>query len=412
MDWDSAFASRARHMQSSEIREFLKILQDTDVVSFAGGIPDATLFPLDDIRDVVAEAMRNDDDARMALQYAATEGYGPLRQWIAEYMTRAGVPCDEDNVLVTTGSQQALELLAKMFLGPGDTALVQEPTFLGALQAFGAYQPRYQTFRNDLVPSAEDVRTDALRHGSTLRFAYGVSDFCNPSGESLSLELRHRLLDQLSELGVPLIEDNPYQELWFDRSPDRSCAALAISRCGSIEKSPVVFCGSFSKVLVPGLRVGWMCGARGVIRQAAMAKQAADLHTPVLNQMIVHRLAVRTLERHLPLLREAYARKRDIMLDALAAAMPHGVRWTRPAGGLFTMLTMPLGLDATDLLRRSLREARVAFVPGRAFFAHRDHGNTARLNFSHPNRSDIQDGIARLGALVSEVVASMRTSAA
>jgi DNA-binding transcriptional MocR family regulator len=400
VDWSDWFAARVSRMRASEIRELLKLLENPDVVSFAGGIPDPALFPMDAIRAAYADILADPQLGGAALQYSVSEGYGPLRQWIAGYMGRRGVPCELDNIVITSGSQQGLDFIAKLFVHPGDTVLVQEPTYLGALQAFNAYEPQYDLlFRAGAT--AEDYRKRAAANGGRVALAYVVSDFANPSGETLTAGERQAVLDLGRELDVPVLEDAAYEALRFDGEPVTALAALDVAHGGGIDRSRVIYCGTFSKTVCPGLRVGWICAARDIAHKIVLAKQGADLHSATINQMVVHRIASTMFDQHVATLLPPYRRRRDAMLAALAAHMPAGVRWSKPEGGMFVWITLPEGVDGAELLERSLLEERIGFVPGGAFSPHGDVRNTIRLNYSLQPEAAITEGVARLGALVS-----------
>lgn len=402
IDWKAALASRAQRMGASEIRELLKLLEQPGMVSFAGGIPDPKLLPAEAIRVASAEILGSASESAQALQYSASEGYAPLRQWIAGYMTQLGVGCETDNIVITSGSQQALDFLAKLFVSPGDTALVTAPSYMGALHAFNAYEPRYDRLEPERGNATPAVYADAARQaGGRAAMAYVVPDFGNPSGVTLSESARRSLIELTAELGIPLIEDAAYSPLRFDGDPVAPCLALDVMRRGHIDASHVVYCGTFSKTISPGLRVGWVCAARELVRKIVLAKQAGDLHSASLNQMIVHRVASREHEALLPRLRAAYAGRRNAMLDALSESMPPGVEWTKPNGGMFVWVTLPERCDAAELLRHALAEERIAFVPGRAFFANGGGSNCLRLSYSLLPEAVITEGVRRLGALVT-----------
>jgi DNA-binding transcriptional MocR family regulator len=394
------YAGRADRMHASEIRELLKLLQQPDVVSFAGGIPDPALFPMHAVRDAYAEILAHPETGPNSLQYSVSEGYAPLREWIAGYMGRLGVPCDIDNIVITSGSQQGLDYIAKLFLSPGDTALVQEPTYLGALQAFNAYEPRYDIlFGEDAT--AEGFRRRAAANGGRVGFAYVVPEFANPTGDTLDEGQRRELLRIVDELGVPLIEDAAYEALRFDGEKLRPLAALELENCGTIEHSRVMYAGTFSKTVCPGMRVGWICAASELVRKIVLAKQAGDLHSSTLNQMVVHHVVERIFDAHVQTLLPVYARRRDAMLSALEAHMPAGTAWTKPQGGMFVWVTLPEGVDGAALLERSLAEERIGFVPGGAFSPNGTVTNTIRLNYSLAPEAVITDGVARLGRLIA-----------
>ena len=400
--WEPRYARRAAAMRASEIRELLKLLERPDIISFAGGIPDPALFPVGLATKAYAACLATSESAAQALQYSVSEGYLPLRQWITDHMASSGVPASPDNILITSGSQQALEFLGRLLLSPGDTALVTAPTYLGALQAFSACEPRYDTLRPEQGNRTPSSYADAAREaGGEVKFAYVVPDFANPTGETLSLAARERLLNLTAELDVPLVEDTAYSALRFEGQPLPFIQALDVARRGSLDKSRVIYCGTFSKTLSPGLRVGWVCAARPVIRRLVLIKQASDLNSSLINQMVMHRLAA---EAHGPQVAKArvhYAKRRDAMLAALARHMPDSVSWTRPAGGLFVWLTLPREHDGAALLHRAVGEVNVAFVPGAAFFTDGTGTNTIRLSYSLPSEDKIEEGIRRLAGLIS-----------
>lgn len=399
MDWESLFASRASRMKASEIRELLKLLEQPDILSFAGGIPDPAMFPSEAFSAAFADIFAS-DKGESALQYSVSEGYKPLREWIVGEMGKLGVPCDADNILVTSGSQQALDYLGKLMLSPGDTALVFWPTYMGALGAFNAYEPRYDRLIPNGNRSAEDYRATAGENGSQVKFAYMSVDFANPTGETLDRAAREKIIDLADELDIAIIEDAAYQSLRYDGEAIPPILALEIARKGDIEACRTLYCGSFSKTLAPGLRIGWVCGASEAIRKLVLIKQAADLHTSSLNQMAIHEVASRGFDAQVAKIRAAYGKRRDAMLAAMQRHMPAGVGWTVPEGGMFVWVTLPAHLDGAELLAKSLKSEKVAFVPGRAFFADGSGGNTIRLSFSRTDEAVIEEGIARLGRLL------------
>ena len=398
MDWSQVLATRNTRMKASEIRELLKLLDQPDIISFAGGIPDPALFPAQAFAEAFAAAMT--EQASAALQYSVSEGYKPLRDWIAGEMGKIGVPCDADNILITSGSQQALDYLGKLMISPGDSVMIGWPTYLGALGAYNAYEPRY--LRLDPFSNADpaQVQAEAAAAGGRVKFAYLSADFCNPTGETVSQAGREALLDQAEALDIAVIEDAAYQALRFDGAPVPPILALDIARHGSIEATRTIYCGSFSKSLAPGLRVGWVCAAKPVIGRLVLMKQAADLHSSTLSQIATHRVASQIFDSHTARLRATYGARRDRMLAALARELPAGISYTRPEGGMFIWLTLPEGMDGAALLARAIAEQRVAFVPGGAFFADGSNRNTLRLSFSCASEAQIDEGIARLGRLL------------
>jgi DNA-binding transcriptional MocR family regulator len=399
------FARRMDGMRASEIRELLKLIEKPGVVSFAGGIPDPTLFPQDEIRAAYDRVLSDPVRAGRALQYSTSEGDDDLRAWIVDYMAAKGTICSIDNTLITNGSQQGLEFLGRLFLSPGDTALVAAPTYLGALQAFSACQPHYETLRlSDTNLNAEVYAAETAARGGRTGFAYVVPEFANPTGETMTKVERLRLIELAAELDAPIIEDSPYSELRYEGVAPPTIQSLDIARSAGIEASRVIHCGSFSKVFTPGLRIGWVCAATPVIQKLTLIKQASDLNASRLNQMVVHELASTMFDEQVAKARESYVRKRDAMLGALAQHMPEGVTWSKPEGGMFIWMVLPEGFDAAELLPRAVEEAGAAYVPGEAFFADRSGPNTLRLSYSLPSVEDIEAGIARLGALLRQTL--------
>lgn len=398
MDWSQVLATRNTRMKASEIRELLKLLDQPDIISFAGGIPDPALFPAQAFAEAFAAAMT--EQASAALQYSVSEGYKPLRDWIAGEMGKIGVPCDADNILITSGSQQALDYLGKLMISPGDSVMVGWPTYLGALGAYNAYEPRY--LRLDPFSNADpaQVQAEAAAAGGRVKFAYLSADFCNPTGETVSQAGREALLDQAEALDIAVIEDAAYQALRYDGEAIPPILALELARRGDIEACRTIYCGSFSKTLAPGLRMGWVCAAQEVISRLVLLKQAADLHSPTINQIATHIIARDHFDSHVPKIREVYRRRRDLMLAALAREMPEGVEWVRPEGGMFVWLTLPEGMDGAMLLAQSLGSERVAFVPGHAFYADGSGRNSIRLSFTLHDKAMMDEGIARLGRLL------------
>lgn len=398
MEWSNVLASRSSRMKASEIRELLKLLDQPDIISFAGGIPDPALFPVDAFKAAFDDTLTA--QATAALQYSVSEGYKPLRDWIAAEMAKLGIPCDAGNILITSGSQQALDYLGKLMLSPNDTALVGWPTYLGALGAFNAYEPAYDRLDPKGNRSAADFAATAEAAGGRVKFAYLSVDFANPTGETLDRAAREAVIDLADEMDIAIIEDAAYQTLRFDGEAIPPILALEIARKGSIEQCRTLYCGSFSKSLAPGLRVGWICAAHDIISRLVLMKQAADLHSSTVNQMVTHRVASTIFDSHVANLRRTYMARRDHLLAALAREMPEGVEWTKPEGGMFVWVTLPAGMDGADLLAQSLKTERVAFVPGRAFYADGSNGNTLRLSFSCANEAQIDEGMKRLGRLI------------
>ncbi|MFC0244389.1 PLP-dependent aminotransferase family protein [Falsochrobactrum ovis] len=400
LDWESVFATRSKRMRASEIRELLKLLERPDIISFAGGIPDPALFPHEEFQSAYKDILSG-SEANAALQYSLSEGYKPLRSWLVEELAKIGIPCTEDNVFITSGSQQALDYLGKLFLSPNDTALVTAPTYLGALQAFNAYEPNYDILTPNGNRTPQSYREAAEKAGGQVKFSYLSPDFSNPTGETVNLAGREKLLAQADELDMPIIEDAAYQYLRFNGEAIPPILALDIARHGGdIEKTRTIYCGSFSKTLAPGLRVGYVVAAQDVIRKLVLIKQAADLHSPTINQLAIQRVAANFFQQQIAKLHKVYMHRRDKMLEALAKYMPEGTKWTKPEGGMFVWVTLPEGMDGASLLAASIDTEKVAFVPGKAFFAVGTGANTLRLSYSCANDEMIDEGIKRLGRLI------------
>lgn len=398
IDWADRFSARMDRVRASEIRELLKLLDQPDILSFAGGIPDPGLFPAERIQADYEAVLADPVLAKQALQYSVSEGYLPLREWIAERMTRDGMPCEPGNIMLTAGSQQALDLIGKLFISPGDTVVVARPTYLGALQAFNGYQPAYR----DLPAAALTGEATDLPQGA---LGYFVPDFANPTGVSLTLAEREAILDMAATLDMTLVEDAAYRELRFAGEPTPTLLALDIARSGGIDNARTMFLGTLSKTLSPALRIGWVCGPKPVIEKLVLLKQGADLHVSTINQMVAHRAVSEGYDQHLHRLRGAYGAKGRVMLDALERTMPKGVTWSQPDGGMFVWIDLPEGLDGADLLARAIAEERVAFVPGAPFFAEVKTANAIRLSYSLPTDAQIEEGVGRLARLIGKVMA-------
>ena len=377
-------------MKASEIRELLKLVGKPSMISFAGGIPDPGLFNVALFQDAWRHAFGGPSIAREALQYSTTEGYAPLRQWLADHMTRLGVPAGPDNILVTTGSQQALDLIGKLLLDKGSTVVTARPTYLGALQAFSAFEPHFSS-----IEAPQPVGDDAAR------LLYLVPDFANPTGLTMSRAARHAALEQAQVLNAVILEDAAYTALRYDGEPLPAIAALDAAAAGSIEAVRTLYCGTFSKTLSPGLRVGWVCGPAALIRKLTMLKQGADLHTASFNQMVMHQVALAGFDTQVERIRAVYRTRRDAMLAALDRHAPPGVRWKRPEGGMFVWLELPEHIDAALLLKQAIRQD-IAFVPGGAFFPDGSGRNTMRLSFSLSDEAQIEVGIFKLCDLIGQ----------
>ncbi|HSN57446.1 MAG TPA: PLP-dependent aminotransferase family protein [Candidatus Sulfomarinibacteraceae bacterium] len=388
----TSYADRMKHLRASEIREILKVTQRPEVISFAGGLPASELLPTVEMAELARDLLLT--DGVRALQYAPTEGLVILRQLISERMgDRFGLVRSADEVLVVTGSQQALDLTGKIFIDEGDEVLCESPTYLGAINALRAYQPRFVQIPTDDDGMDPEALERHLDRSDRAKLIYVVPDFQNPSGRRWSVERRRALVAIATRFGVPVIEDAPYAELCFDGD--------ALPPVASFDREGlVVFLGTFSKILSPGLRLGWVAAEAELLQRYVMVKQGVDLHTSSLTQLLAARFILdRDLERHIGRLRQVYRARRDAMLAALDATMPPEVRYTRPSGGLFLWLELPPDVDARVLLERTLAE-HVAFVPGGAFFTDEGHENTMRLNFSAMPEDRIVEGVRRLSRVV------------
>jgi 2-aminoadipate transaminase len=386
MNTSWTLARRAERLNPSTIRELLKLTERPGIISLAGGLPSADTFPVAALRQACEAVLT--EAPREALQYAASEGYGPLREWVAAELESQGLKADPARVLITSGSQQGLDLVGKVLLDPGSAVAVESPTYLGALQAFAPYEPVFAALDGD----DEGPLPASLAAQRGARFAYLLPNYQNPTGRCLSATRREALATAALEAGLPVVEDNPYGELWYDAPPPPPIAA-------HLGEQALVL-GSFSKVLAPGLRLGYLLAPAALYPKLLQAKQAADLHTPTFNQRLVHQvLATGMLPAHVAATRERYRVQRDAMAAALLQHMPAGVQWQVPQGGMFFWLTLPAELDASALLPRAVA-AGVAFVPGTTFFPQGGHANTLRLSFVTVPPARIAEGIAALGAVL------------
>jgi 2-aminoadipate transaminase len=401
--WEQRYAQRTQRMSGSIIRELLKLTEQEGVISFAGGLPAPDVFPVEEVRAATERVLR--DHGAQALQYGTTEGYRPLREMLARHTGRYGLHITPDNILITSGSQQALDLLGKIFVNRGDRILAESPTYLGALQAWNSYGAEYITVKTDERGMDTGEVEAALRAGP--KFIYVLPNFQNPTGVTLSLERRRRLVALADRYGVPIIEDDPYGQLRYEGRHLPPVAVLderSWHQGGFCYSGNVIYLSTISKTLAPGLRLGWVVAAPEVIRKLAQAKQGADLHTSTFNQMVAYEVAREGfLDRHIHLIRKVYGLRRDIMLEAMSRHFPEGVQWTHPQGGLFLWVTLPDRLDSAELLKKAL-ERGVAFVPGGPFHPCGGGYNTLRLNFSNATPDAIREGIARLGDVMKEAL--------
>ncbi|HAT33210.1 MAG TPA: 2-aminoadipate aminotransferase [Janthinobacterium sp.] len=382
------FAERAAALQSSFIREILKITQRPEIISFAGGLPSPATFPVEEMKVAFDKVLS--ENGKVALQYGPTDGYLPLRQWIADSLSTNGARIIPEQVLMTSGSQQALDLLGKVLIDEGSRVLVETPSYLGALQAFSVYRPEFVSVATDehgLVPqSVTDVADGA-------RLLYALPNFQNPTGRSLSVERRLELVETCARHGLPLIEDDPYGALSYKGEPFPKMLAM--------NPDGVIYMGSFSKVLTPGIRLGYVVAPLPLVRRLELAKQASDLHTSQLTQMVVHEVIKDGfLDRHIPSIRTLYGDQCQAMLAAMEEHFPASVQWTKPEGGMFIWVTLPAHIDAMKLLDEAIAH-QVAFVPGAPFYANAPETNTLRLSFVTVSPERIRVGIEILGKLIA-----------
>jgi 2-aminoadipate transaminase len=399
--WESRYSLRARECKSSTIRELLKICEQPEMISFAGGLPAAEVFPVQRFQEACQKVLAT--HAGSALQYGATEGYEPLREMIARHMARYAILAKVENVLITSGSQQALDLIGKLLINSGDRVLVEAPTYLGALQAFDGYGAQYLSVPIDDDGLCTELLEPSLRLGP--KFMYILPNFQNPAGVTLSQERRHQLILLADKYGIPIVEDDPYGQLRYE---GEHIAPLVVLDRGNVRRDNgfsignVIYLSTFSKTLAPGLRLGWIVAPPKIISKLVQLKQGADLHTSTFNQCVAFEVARGGfIDQHVKLIRGVYRERRDVMLQALKEFFPPEVTWTHPQGGLFLWVTLPEGMDSQSLFRSALAE-NVAFVPGDSFYAGngRESCRHLRLNFSHPNPEQIREGIRRLSVAV------------
>jgi 2-aminoadipate transaminase len=387
-------ARRAEKMNPSVIREILKVTEKPGIISFAGGLPSPKTFPVEAMLEATQQVLTH--DGRASLQYAASEGYGPLREWVAHDLLKQGMQVSPDRVLITTGSQQGLDLVAKILIDADSRILVETPTYLGALQAFTPMEPQVVSVdSDDSGVLAEDLRAKAGQGADRARFVYLLPNFQNPTGRTMTEARRAAVAAVAAEAGLPIIEDNPYGDLWFDTAPPPSLA--------SRHPDGTVYLGSFSKILAPGLRLGYVVAPRALYPKLLQAKQAADLHTPSFNQRIVSEVLKNGfIDRHVPTIRALYKQQCEAMLAALDHEMAGlDFSFNRPAGGMFLWARLPEGVDAVGLLPKAV-DKNVAFVPGAAFYADHADPRTLRLSFVTASVDQINTGVAALAQAIRE----------
>ena len=401
--WEYRYAHRIQKMGSSVIRELLKLTEQPDIISFAGGLPAPEVFPVNEFREACNYVLEH--FGPQSLQYSTTEGYRPLREMIARHTARYSVEVTPDNILITSGSQQALDFIGRLFINRGDYIVVESPTYLGALQAWNAYGAQYIPVRADENGMIVDELEEALRIGP--KFIYILPNFQNPSGSTLSLERRRKLVELADKYGVPIIEDDPYGQLRYEGEHIPSVASLDSEfrgPNGGHYSGNVIYLSTFSKLLAPGLRLAWVIAPSQVITKLVMTKQAADLHTSSFNQYVAYEVGKGGfLDEHVKVIRATYKERRDVMIEMMEELFPADVTWSRPQGGMFLWGVLPEDMNAAEVLRRAI-EKKVAFVPGVAFHPKGDGQNTFRLNFSYSRPETIREGITRLGTTLKELI--------
>lgn len=381
------FSDRAEQLQSSAIREILKVTMRPEVISFAGGLPSPETFPVERMRAAFDKVLTQ--QGKSALQYGPTDGYAPLREFLADSLSTNDSKILPDQIMMVSGSQQGLDLLGKVLVDEGSKVLVETPSYLGALQAFSVYRPEFESVDTDdhgLIPSSVAAK------GAGARLMYALPNFQNPTGRTLSVERRYELVETCARMGIPLVEDNPYGDLCYSGEP--------LPKMLNMNPGGVIYMGSFSKVLTPGIRLGYVVGPTPLIRKLEQAKQAADLHTAQLTQMVVYEVIKDGfLNEHIPTIRTLYAKQCNAMLEAMDKHFPEGVRWTKPEGGMFIWVTLPEHMDSKQLLDEAILQ-NVAFVPGGPFYANNPEKNTLRLSFVTVSPERINEGIEKLGKLI------------
>lgn len=392
INMDNLFADRMKNVHKSFIREILKVTEDPNIISFAGGLPHPKSFPVKEIEEAVSQVLSTKGEE--ILQYSTTEGYKPLREYIAQRYLKNGLKVDADEILITNGSQQGIDLTGKVFLNKGDKVLFENPTYLAAIQSFGLLEAEFKS-----VPLLKDgVDTDALINildEDDVKLFYSVTNFQNPTGITYSREKRERLAEILQDRDTVFVEDNPYGEIRFlgeDIPPVKSYLEDGI------------LLGSFSKIVSPGMRLGWIMAPEEVMEKLVIAKQACDLHSNYFTQRVVYQyLTDNDVNKHIQKIKERYRNQRNLMVEMIEEYFPEGVEYTRPEGGMFLWVTLPEGLSSMELFDLAIKED-VAFVPGKAFFTDGSGDNTLRLNFSNSSEEKIEEGISRLGNAIDKLM--------
>lgn len=380
-------------IKASEIRELLKLTQKPDIISFAGGLPAAESFPVKEFSEVAQQVMA--ESGTKALQYGPTEGVDELRKEIAKRMAKVQVPAEFTDIMITSGSQQGLDFSAKLFIDPGDTVICEAPSYLGALNAFKAYQPNFVEVETDDDGMRMDKLEEALKSTKNAKFIYVIPDFQNPTGRTLPLERRKRLVELANRYDIVVVEDNPYGELRFEGE-----ILPAIKHFDT--EGRVVFLGTFSKILSPGVRLGWVCASEEILSKYVMIKQGADLQSSTISQMETAKLLQSfDIEKHIQKIIDLYSKRKNLMVETMKKEFPSNVSWTDPEGGLFLWVMLPEGANARDIAVKAL-EQKVAYVPGGSFYPVGGHENCFRMNYSCMSEEKIVEGIQRLGKVLKE----------
>ncbi|MTI65019.1 MAG: PLP-dependent aminotransferase family protein [Firmicutes bacterium] len=389
------YAERMDKIKASEIRELLKLTQRPEVISFAGGLPAPELFPVEKIKEVSKEVL--EEAGTKALQYGPTEGYEPLREKIAQRMKKFGVDATKENILITGGSQQGLDFTGKIFLNKGDVVLCESPSYLGALSAFKSYQPVFKEVPTDDDGMVMEELEDILKNTENVKVIYVIPDFQNPSGRTWTVERRKKLLELASKYNLPIVEDNPYGELRFEGKMPPSVKSFDT-------EGRVIFLGSFSKTLCPGLRLGWTCADEKVLNKYILVKQGSDLQASTISQMQLSKFLEKyDLDEHIEKIKAVYSKRRDLMLKTMKDEFPEGIKYTKPEGGLFTWAILPEHINARKLAEKAI-EKNVAFVPGGSFFPNGGNENTMRINYSNMDEEKIVIGIKKLAECIKEMM--------
>ncbi|MEW5760129.1 MAG: PLP-dependent aminotransferase family protein [Candidatus Thermoplasmatota archaeon] len=384
-------------MRASEIRELLKLTEQPDIISFAGGLPNPKCFPYNEIKEIIGDVIKKDGER--ALQYSTTEGVVKLREDLIEIMRKDGIKAELEDTLITTGSQQGLDLIGRIFIDPGDEIIVGAPTYLGGCNAYRFYLAKFEPIKLDddgLSPELIEERIKKVnKKGRRVKFIYTIPTFQNPSGITMPETRRKKIIDIANEYDVIIVEDDPYSKLRYEGKHIKPIKAFD-------DIGRVVYLGTFSKLLAPGFRIGWAIGQKDIIRKMVLAKQGTDLCTPAFTQYIAHKFIEHGFfYKHIEKIKATYKKKRNIMLSSMEKYFPNCVKWTKSEGGLFTWAVCPEDIDTDELLVDAVKE-RVAYVSGKAFFVDGSGQNTMRLNFSHPADEKIEEGVKRLGKVIKE----------